>query len=210
MSHNHTLHGVVPIHGAYATVIGTGVVVGRGLIVTALHVVDPEPAHGVHVDGLEVTAIASIPLRCYGPQRHLASISYHRDRILTGNDLGTVDLALLAVPGLDRCPLSLRHSPVQEGENIKVAGYPAGEPGVTVGPVSSRDDANFVVKVALSTGNSGSPAIDDDGRLAGLAVLDHEDAGAIFIGPELITSFIRRSAPLLHRVLPPGNGLPDT
>ena len=45
MSHNHALHGVVPIHGAYATVIGTGAVVGRGLIVTALHVVDPEPAH---------------------------------------------------------------------------------------------------------------------------------------------------------------------
>ena len=66
---------------------------------------------------------------------------------------------------------------------MKVAGYPAGEPGVTAGPVSSRDDANFVVKVALSTGNSGSPAIDDNGRLAGLAVLDHEDAGAIFIGP---------------------------
>jgi S1-C subfamily serine protease len=207
-NHHHPEDHVLPIYGANATVIGTGTVIAAGLVVTALHVVDPEPASQIHVgNGIRVAAAASLPLRRFGPQRRLAMISYHRDRILTGDDLGTVDLALLAVPGIDQPPIGLRHSPISTGEKIIVPGYPGGHPGVATGAVTTHDDANFVVQVELSPGNSGAPAIDQAGRLAGLTVLDHDSAGAIFVGPRLLTTFIDRTVPLLVHVLA-HNGTP--
>ena len=194
---------VVSIYGARGTLIGTGVVVHAGIVLTALHVVDPEPAGRLRVDRrVGVSTVASLPLRRFGRVRKLAAISYHRDLILTGDDLGTVDLALLSAPGLDRPALPLRHSTVENGEVVTVPGYPEGWPDIAVGPVASHDDANFIVGVTLRTGNSGSPAIDNDGCVAGLATLDHDTAGTVFVGPQLLATFLRRAMPLLTPTYP--------
>jgi hypothetical protein len=199
----HIPNSVVPIHGANETVVGTGAIIGSQFVLTALHVIDPEPARLLYVGrSTPVVATTSLPVRCYGTERHLARISYQRDLILTGDDLGTVDLALLAVPGLNGRPLPLRRSAVKDGERIEVPGYPEGRPGNTAGRITSHDNANFVAELTLRTGNSGSPAIDRAGRIAGLATLDHDSAGAIFIGPALLTTFTSRAIPLLARALP--------
>jgi V8-like Glu-specific endopeptidase len=191
---------VLPIYGSHGTVIGTGTVVATEFVLTALHVIDPEPVRNLHAGG-QVTASATLPLRRYGTDRHLAVTSYHRDRVLTGDDLGTADLALLAVPWLDIPPLSLRHTTVRDGEEIRVPGYPEGRPLTVRGPVLTHDDANFVAEVTMKSGNSGSPALDGAGRVAGLAILDHETSGGIFVGPQLLTTFTRRAVRLLIRTL---------
>ncbi|MEC3976602.1 S1 family peptidase [Amycolatopsis sp. H20-H5] len=202
MTEIHFPPAVLPVHGVHGTVIGTGTVVAPGFVLTALHVIDPEPVHGLQVgEGRQVAASATLPLRRYGEDRHLALISYQRDRILTGGDLGTADLAMLAVPDLDVEVLSLRHNTIRDGEMISVPGYPTGERRISSGPVVSHDDANFIAEVALQTGNSGSPALDRHGRVAGLAILDYEPLGAIFVGPQLLLTFTRRAIPLLTRVL---------
>lgn len=198
---------VLPIYDARATVIGTGTVVGTGCVLTALHVVDPEPTHLLRVGNrLSVAGIVSLPLCHYGAQRGLALTSYHRDRMLIGDDLGTVDLALLAIRGLRRTALPLRPDPIQDGERISVPCYPGGQFAVAVGPVVSHDDANFVAAVALSPGDSGAPAVDRAGCLGGLAVVEVEDQGVIFVGPALLAAFVRRTMPTLTHFLNDRNG----
>lgn len=196
------LRSAVPIRGRAGHVIGTGAVVGTGLVLTALHVVDPEPRAALRVADLPTAAILSLPLRRFGPARQLARWSCDRARDLCGSDLRTVDLALLAVPGLTDEPLELRRSPVERDDYVVVAGYPAGVWGVTAGPVTSRDNADFVAHVVLGDGGSGAPALDRDGRLAGIATMDHGSAGAICIGPELLGTFLERITPLLSHMIP--------
>ena len=61
------VRGAVPIRGGGQQVIGTGAVVGLGLVVTALHVVDVEPTGALRVaDQLPVAAVVGLPLRRFG------------------------------------------------------------------------------------------------------------------------------------------------
>lgn len=194
-------HQVVPI-ATVDEVIGAGTIVGPGLVLTALHVIDPEPIRALRVAGSHrVVATASLPLRHYGPERGIADLSYYRDRRLVGDDLGTVDIALLAVRGLDGPGLPVRGSQVSDGELISVPSYRAGRTTVTTGMVLSHDDADFVARVVLRPGDSGAPAIDSAGRLAGLAALDLGEGRAIFVGPQLLATAIERMAPLLVRII---------
>lgn len=186
----------VPIHGPGDHIIGSGVAVGPGLVLTALHVVDSIPCASLRAGTLSVRGVAALPARCFGALRAAAWVSYRRSRALTDHDHGTVDLALLAVPGLPARPLVIRQKPVSAGERITVVGYASGRLTVTAGPVTSLDDADFVAHLVLGPGASGSPAIDGEGRLAGLATLDHDDSGSIFIGPALLAEFVRRTRPL--------------
>lgn len=203
MSTDHDFHRqVLPIHGADGATIGTGTVVGSGLVLTALHVVDPEPVPALRVgDSARVIAVASLPVRHYGPLRDLAETSYWRDRRLIGDDLGTVDIALLAVPEHDRPGLPIRSAPIRPSESVTVAGCRAGRIVLTKGSVLSHDDANFVAGFDLRPGDSGAPAIDEAGRIAGLAVLDLGGGRAIFVGPPLVASAVERLSPLLIRIL---------
>ncbi len=191
------LEAVVPIQGHEGHIIGTGVAVAPGRVMTALHVIDLQPLTSLQVAALPVVASATLPWRHYRGHRETARESYHRARTLTGYDAGTVDLALLAVPELDVPVLPIRRTPIEDGELLALAGYPNGRWHVTVGPVTSHDSADFVAHVLLGPGISGAPALDTNLNLAGLITMDHATAGAIAIGPQLLATFLTRTSPLL-------------
>jgi hypothetical protein len=196
--------GVLPVRGPGGP-IGTGTVIAEGVALTALHVIAPEPVDqlgfghpGATGRGLPVRATATLPLHRYGTDRALARRSERRAGELAGDTGGTVDLALLAVPGLRAPSVPLRATAIQCGEQIMVPGYPGGGWSVTQGPVIGLDDADFTVRVLLGPGASGAPAIDQAGRLAGVVTLDNE-AGTICIGPALLTAFTSRLRSVFSR-----------
>jgi hypothetical protein len=101
----------------------------------------------------------------------------------------------------DQPGLPIRGEPIRAGESVTVPAYRDGRVAVTTGAVLSRDDANFVAGFDLRPGDSGAPAVDDAGRVAGLAVLDLTEHRAIFVGPALVASAVERLSPLLIRML---------
>ena len=108
----HVWESVLPVCDGRGSMIGTGVVVAPRQVLTALHVVHPEPAPLI-ADRLAVTAIISLRPWQFGATRRLAQSSYQRTVILSGADDGTVDLALLAVPELRAPSLPTRRTPVR-------------------------------------------------------------------------------------------------
>jgi len=183
---------VLPVCNHRGGRVGTGVVVAPRQVLTALHVVDLEPAPGV-TDRLAVTAVVSLRPWQFGRARHLARLSYQRSRILSGEDAHAVDLALLAVPDLKAPSLPVRRTAVRTAELVTIAGYPCGRAAASHGPITSADEADFVAHVSFGPGTSGAPAIDRHGRLAGLITMDHATAGAIAIGPALLAAFLDRA-----------------
>ncbi len=188
----HVWESVLPVCDGRGSMIGTGVVVAPRQVLTALHVVHPEPAPLI-ADRLAVTAIISLRPWQFGATRRLAQSSYQRTVILSGADDGTVDLALLAVPELRAPSLPTRRTPVRTGELVTVPGYPGGWRTASHGPITSADEADFGAHVSLGAGISGAPAIDRHGRLAGLITMDHATAGAIAIGPAILSAFADRA-----------------
>lgn len=179
--------------------IGTATVVAPGLALTALHVITPEnPATltvGEH-PGYPVRDVEALALTEFGDARELAQRSQRRNNQLTGSHtsdsyLGTVDLALLAVPGLRTPPLAPRSEPIKVGEHVVVPGYSCGHWQLTHGPVTGADAADFAAHLLLGPGASGAPALDMAGRLVGVVTLDHESA-TICIGPLLLAAFLRQ------------------
>jgi hypothetical protein len=188
---------VLPVQGPRGP-IGTGTVIAAAVVLTALHVIAPEITghlgfgHTTSTGrGLAVCATATLSLRRYGADRELAECSRERAQRLTGSDTGTVDLALLAVPGLRAPALPIRAAPLHTGEHVIVPGYPGGQWSISRGPVIGCDAADFTVHLLLGPGASGAPAIDHAGQLAGVVTLDNE-AGTICIGPRLVAVFLRR------------------
>ena len=186
---------VLPVYGKHG-LIGTGTVIADGVALTALHVVAPESpewlgfGHTPSGRGLPVYATATVPLDDYGTDRELAGRSWERARELTGEDDGTVDLVLLAVPGLRAPELPIRTGPPKRGERVLVPGYPGGQWSITRGPIVGLDESDFTVRLLLGPGASGAPVIDQDGRLLGVVTLDNE-SGTICVGPTLLAAFLQ-------------------
>ncbi|MGI8798048.1 MAG: hypothetical protein ACR2GE_01925 [Pseudonocardia sp.] len=93
--------------------------------------------------------------------------------------------------------LPIRALPITDGELVTVGGYPNGRWHLTSGPVTSHDSADFVAHVLLGPGISGAPAVDGYDDLAGLITMDHDSAGAIVVGPQLLDTFVHRTSALL-------------
>ncbi|MCW2631324.1 MAG: putative serine protease do-like protein [Pseudonocardia sp.] len=184
------LKAVVAIRNGAGQVIGTGVVVAKETVLTALHVVHGEAGSTLTVAGWPaIDSVVTLPTWRYGRGRKVARMSHLRSCVLTGIDSDTVDLALLTVPNLDAPAVAVRHEPVRLGERVAVAGYPNGRWTVSLGPVTSADQADYIAHVLLGPGASGAPAMDSMGRVCGVLTMDHLTAGAILIGPQLLTAF---------------------
>ncbi len=188
------LASVVPVRNGQGIVIGTGVVVAADTVLTALHVTTDLPSSSLYIaDDAPVTSVHSLPIRRFGRSRRQARTSRERVDVLAGVHSSTVDLALLTVRDFTVSTAVVRRQPVRKGERVAIAGYPNGEWTVSVGPVTSTDDADYVAHVLLGPGSSGAPALDVHGQVCGLVTLDHLSAGAILIGPQLLDAFLHRS-----------------
>lgn len=137
---------------------GTGVVVARpGVVLTNEHVV-------AGCTGIEV-------------QAGLARLGGVEVRAVNG----AVDLALLAVPGLDRRPLPAAPA-IRLGSEVVVLGFPgrgveSDRATATFGNVSAigaRSHEPLIQFTApVQAGNMGGPLLDRRGQIAGVAVLPH-------------------------------------
>lgn len=183
--------GVLPVHNRRG-VIGTATAVAPGLALTALHVVAPEDPRTLRLGpDLAVRSTTTLPVEHYGPARGPADRSERRNRQLAGPSIDTVDLALLAVPGLRAPKMPVRAAPVWVGERVIVAGYPCGRWNITQGPVTGVDEADFAAQLLLGPGASGAPVLDQKLRMVGVVTLDHESA-TVCVGPLLVNTFLYR------------------
>ncbi len=195
------LKAVVAIRDGRDTVIGSGVVVAPDAVLTSLHVIEGLSMSSVTVNGQPAPNPAvTLPTWRYGKGRRLAKISHRRSGLLSGAESDTVDLAILTVPGLDVPAAPVRHEQIRTGERVAVAGYPNGLWTVSLGPVTSADEADYVAHILLGPGSSGAPALDSDGRVCGVLTMDHLTAGAILIGPHLISQFTQRARRAMSHV----------
>ncbi|MEW5738857.1 MAG: S1C family serine protease [Myxococcota bacterium] len=140
---------------------GSGVIVGKGQVVTNLHVIEGAKRVLVSVRGKEVEAKVTLTSK--------------RDR----------DLALLAMDTTGGARATLRKSTdLVVGERVFAIGNPRGyEQTLTEGLVSAlrKEGSAFVVQTsaALSPGSSGGGLFDSRGRLVGITTKQRTDGQAL-------------------------------
>jgi S1-C subfamily serine protease len=77
------------------------------------------------------------------------------------------DVAVLDVPA-DAMPPSLRTgASAGVGDEVRVVGFPGGQPAFSSGPVSGVGGGRMLLDLRIAGGSSGSPFLDDDGRVVG-------------------------------------------
>ncbi|HET6393646.1 MAG TPA: MarP family serine protease [Blastococcus sp.] len=114
-----------------------------------------------------------------------------------------IDVAVLAVPGLDTVPLSFTSEPADAGDDAIIMGYPGGGP-FFVGPARVRDrgeisgpdfrNSQTVVRDVYAlfgtvrAGNSGGPLFAPDGSVLGVvfaSAIDDPETGYALTGPQV-------------------------
>jgi S1-C subfamily serine protease len=114
-----------------------------------------------------------------------------------------IDVAVLAVPGLETLPLSFTPQPADAGDDAIIMGYPGGGP-FFVGPARVRDrgeisgpdfrNSQTVVRDVYAlfgtvrAGNSGGPLFAPDGSVLGVvfaSAIDDPETGYALTGPQV-------------------------
>jgi S1-C subfamily serine protease len=126
------------------------------------------------------------------------------DRIERATD-GT-DVAVLVVNGPNLLPVEIAPDDPRPGDRVLLAGYPAGQLELTEGRIEGivdRPDDGRVVRFSPEprVGQSGSPLLDAQGRVAGLAFARDETGGQGFAIPAsriraLLAAFRDRNVPI--------------
>ena len=157
--------------------LGTGFLIGPGLLATNAHVIEDEP-----ISGLEIRFASAHKTEQQGPFK--AELLYEDPKR---------DLAFLAVkttlPAL-RLSSKLNY---KKGEDVTVIGNP-GLGGETVlenaisrGVMSTKTTLNgqefYQLNIAINPGNSGGPVFDPTGRVIGVATLKATKEGVAFCIP---------------------------
>jgi len=157
---------------------GTGFVIAPDRVLTNAHVVAGAERVTVEVGGGSM--VAEVVL--YDPE---------------------VDVAVLAVDGLEREPLEFAADPAETGDDAIVAGYPLDGP-FTVRPARVRNSFDlrgpdiygntgmvrevYTVRGLVQSGNSGGPLLAPDGTVLGVvfgAAPDVEDVGFVLTADEV-------------------------
>ncbi|WP_343947234.1 trypsin-like peptidase domain-containing protein, partial [Pseudonocardia zijingensis] len=199
------------------TTIGTGVVVraaapGRPAhVLTALHVVQAYQQHHAGrsrlvVNGSRVGGWTTLALAQYGTDQDRAAAAVARFGHHAG--VGTVDLALLAVDGLEAPAVPVRPTAVRPGERVAISGFPQAHELTTQGRVTATPAGHLAAAVLLGKGVSGGPAFDANHHLAGIASFrPMDDSRLHLVGPALIAAFLSRAGPVLDGLGSSGGGL---
>ncbi|WP_116449587.1 MarP family serine protease [Blastococcus litoris] len=114
-----------------------------------------------------------------------------------------IDIAVLAVPGLETLPLTFTAEPADAGDDAIIMGYPGGGP-FFVGPARVRDRGEisgpdfrntqtvvrdvYALYGTVRAGNSGGPLFAPDGSVLGVvfaSAIDDPDTGYALTGPQV-------------------------
>ena len=162
---------------------GSGFVVGPERVMTNAHVVagTNEVSVEVPTSGGESTTES-------------ARVVYYDD---------DVDVAVLAVPGLDRTALGFDFSGARQGANVVALGYPLDGPFTsTAATIRQRIQLRgpniyesqtvtrdvYTIRGVVRSGNSGGPLIDPEGRVVGVvfgAAVDQGDTGFVLTATQV-------------------------
>ena len=165
--------GVVLIRGftcaGVASVSGTGFLIGQSVVMTARHVVDPP--------GRLKQRVCRVKVRVDGHWVRVIRTTWwykHSDPSGRGTDLATLKLAQPVSP--DDYLFEFRDSSPAVGTNLSMIGYPLGnELSMTQGNLLlKRTEAGvpmLFIRLLGAEGASGSPVVDDVGRLVGVLQL---------------------------------------
>lgn len=97
------------------------------------------------------------------------------DRVVVAGD-GT-DVAVLVTSGASLLPVELAARDPEPGDRVLLAGYPQGELALTEGRIEGGDGQVLRFSPEPEVGQSGSPLLDGNGRIVGLAYADERIGG---------------------------------
>ena len=133
---------------------GAGFIVGNGKVITNFHVIEEACSGYVTICG---------QARKYYISGYYAIDIYN-------------NLALLCVPEISGEAMEIRISEAKTGENVYVIGTQKdNECSLTSGAVSSLNMSEIRMDAAVSNESSGSPVLDKNGQLIGVAVAGRKD-----------------------------------
>ena len=158
---------------------GTGFVISPERVMTNAHV---------------VAGSNSVTIQANGKTLDATVVSYD----------SSVDIAILAVPGLQATPLVFEYTPAKTGTDVVVLGYPGGGnftatparireliklsgPDIYRSPQSVTRDV-YTIRANVEQGDSGGPLIDLNGNVLGVvfgAAVDDADTGFVLTADEV-------------------------
>jgi S1-C subfamily serine protease len=180
-------HSVVKIHstapGCQKILEGSGFVIAPDRVMSNAHVVAGANTFRVTVDGQERDATVVL----FDP---------------------TLDISVLAVPGLSTPPLPFAEEPAPTGADAVVMGYPGGgeftaEParvrevielsGPDIYRTTSIKREVYMIRGRIGQGDSGGPLIDLQGRVLGInfgSAVDDHDTGFVLTAKQVYSQMV--------------------
>ncbi|GAA4733915.1 MarP family serine protease [Actinomycetospora chibensis] len=162
---------------------GTGFVIGEDRVMTNAHV----------VAGTDEVSV-EVPTSDGDSRTRAARVVYYDDE---------VDVAVLAVPGLDADPLDFDFAGAETGDNAVALGYPLDGP-FSSSPAKVRQRIQlrgpniyesetvtrdvYTIRGQVRSGNSGGPLVDPEGRVIGVvfgAAVDQGDTGFVLTADQV-------------------------
>ena len=151
---------------------------------------------GFFISPRKIITNAHVVDRAYSAEVFTDQEYYDRVTILNANE--HMDLAILSVEAEDEIPLQInREAESKPGQRVIVIGHPLGldksvSDGVISGVRTVDGRQELQITAPISSGSSGSPVLDDEGRVIGVVHAGYDEGQNLnlAIGVETLTEFL--------------------